>query len=54
MQIEPGIHRERHGARGRPRRTHGGSAVGEIVRFREANGRVTRMYVGESYSERVP
>lgn len=31
----------------------GGSAVGEVVRFREDNGQVTRMYVGESYSERV-
>lgn len=31
----------------------GGGPVGEIVRFREENGLVTRMYVGESYSERV-
>ncbi len=31
----------------------GGGAVGEIVRFREENGQVTRVYVGESYSERV-
>jgi len=32
----------------------GGGAVGEIVRFREENGQIKRMYVGESYSERVP
>jgi len=32
----------------------GGGPVGEVVRFVEVNGRVTRMYVGESYSERVP
>lgn len=31
----------------------GGGAVGEVVRFREENGRVTRMYVGDSYSDRV-
>jgi CubicO group peptidase (beta-lactamase class C family) len=31
----------------------GGGAVGEVVRFTEANGRVTRMYVGDGYSERV-
>jgi CubicO group peptidase (beta-lactamase class C family) len=31
----------------------GGSPIGEVVRFREENGQVTRMYVGESYSERV-
>jgi CubicO group peptidase (beta-lactamase class C family) len=32
----------------------GGAPVGEVVRFVEENGRVTRMYVGESYSERLP
>jgi D-alanyl-D-alanine carboxypeptidase len=31
----------------------GGSAVGEIVRFVEENGHVTRMYTGESFSNRV-
>jgi D-alanyl-D-alanine carboxypeptidase len=31
----------------------GGSAVGEIVRFVEENGRVVRMYTGESFSNRV-
>jgi D-alanyl-D-alanine carboxypeptidase len=31
----------------------GGSAVGEIVRFVEENGRVIRMYTGESFSNRV-
>jgi D-alanyl-D-alanine carboxypeptidase len=31
----------------------GGGPVGEIVRFAEQNGRVTRIYVGEGYSERV-
>jgi D-alanyl-D-alanine carboxypeptidase len=31
----------------------GGSAVGEIVRFMEENGRVIRMYTGESFSNRV-
>ena len=31
----------------------GGSAVGEIVRFVEENGRVVRMYTGESFSRRV-
>lgn len=32
----------------------GGSPVGEVVRFAEENGRVVRMYTGDSYSERVP
>ena len=31
----------------------GGSAVGETVRFTEENGRVVRMYTGESYTTRV-
>ena len=31
----------------------GGGAVGEVVRFVEENGRVTRMYVGDGYSERI-
>ena len=31
----------------------GGGPVGEIVRFVEANGRVTRMVTGDSYVERV-
>src|SRR5262249_12504327 len=32
----------------------GGGPVGEIVRFVEENGRVTRMITGDSYVERVP
>jgi CubicO group peptidase (beta-lactamase class C family) len=32
----------------------GGGPVGETVRFTEENGKVTRMYTGGSYSERVP
>lgn len=32
----------------------GGVAVGEVVRFTEENGRVTRMYTGGSFSTRVP
>ncbi len=31
----------------------GGSAVGETVRFTEENGKVLRMYTGESYTTRV-
>ena len=31
----------------------GGGPVGEIVRFVEENGRVVRMYTGDSYVERV-
>ena len=31
----------------------GGGPVGEIVRFAEQNGRVTRMYVGDGFSDRV-
>jgi hypothetical protein len=32
----------------------GGGPVGEIVRFVEDNGKVTRMITGDSYVERVP
>ena len=32
----------------------GGSAIGEVVRFVEANGAVTRMYVGDGYQTRLP
>ena len=32
----------------------GGGPVGETVRFTEENGKVTRMYTGGSYAERVP
>lgn len=32
----------------------GGGAVGEVVRFTEENGRVTRMYTGDTYAVRVP
>jgi len=31
----------------------GGGVVGEVVRFVEENGKVVRMYTGESYTERV-
>ena len=31
----------------------GGGPVGEIVRFEERNGRVTRMYTGDSYRDRI-
>ena len=31
----------------------GGGAVGEVVRFAEQNGRVTRIYVGDGFSDRV-
>jgi D-alanyl-D-alanine carboxypeptidase len=31
----------------------GGGPVGEVVRFVEQNGRVTRIYVGDSFSDRV-
>jgi D-alanyl-D-alanine carboxypeptidase len=31
----------------------GGGAVGEVVRFVEENGRVVRMYTGESFTDRV-
>ena len=31
----------------------GGGAVGEVVRFEEAGGRITRLYVGDGYFERV-
>src|SRR5205814_745552 len=31
----------------------GGFPIGEVVRFVEQNGKVVRMYTGESYSERV-
>lgn len=32
----------------------GGSAIGEVVRFVEENGRVTRVYAGDGYYDRVP
>jgi CubicO group peptidase (beta-lactamase class C family) len=32
----------------------GVGVIGEIVRFAEENGRVTRIYMGDSYAERVP
>jgi D-alanyl-D-alanine carboxypeptidase len=32
----------------------GGSAIGEVVRFVEDGGRVTRMYVGDGFLERLP
>ena len=32
----------------------GGGAVGEVVRFDERDGKVVRMYTGDSYSERLP
>lgn len=32
----------------------GGSAIGEVVRFVEANGAVSRMYVGDGYQTRLP
>jgi D-alanyl-D-alanine carboxypeptidase len=32
----------------------GGGAIGEVVRFEEQGGRVTRMYTGDSYADRVP
>lgn len=31
----------------------GGSAVGEVVRFVEKDGKVTRMYIGDSFTDRV-
>jgi D-alanyl-D-alanine carboxypeptidase len=31
----------------------GGGAVGEVIRFEEKDGKVVRMYTGESYTERV-
>jgi hypothetical protein len=31
----------------------GGGVVGEVIRFVEENGKVVRMYTGESYTERV-
>jgi CubicO group peptidase (beta-lactamase class C family) len=31
----------------------GGGPVGEVVRFTESNGKVTRMYTGDSYTDRV-
>jgi CubicO group peptidase (beta-lactamase class C family) len=31
----------------------GGGPVGEVVRFAESNGKVVRMYTGESYSDRT-
>ena len=32
----------------------GGSAIGEVVRFAEEGGRVTRVYAGDGYYDRVP
>jgi D-alanyl-D-alanine carboxypeptidase len=32
----------------------GGGVVGEVVRFEERDGRVVRMYTGDSFAERVP
>lgn len=32
----------------------GGGVIGEVVRFEESNGRVTRMITGDSWAERVP
>ena len=32
----------------------GGGVVGEVIRFVEENGKVIRMYTGDSYTERVP
>jgi D-alanyl-D-alanine carboxypeptidase len=32
----------------------GGGVIGEVVRFEERDGRVVRMYTGDSYVERVP
>ncbi len=32
----------------------GGGVVGEVVRFTEENGRVVRMYTGDSFAQRVP
>lgn len=31
----------------------GGSAIGEIVRFEEKDGKVTRMYLGDGWSDRI-
>jgi D-alanyl-D-alanine carboxypeptidase len=31
----------------------GGGVVGEVVRFEEVNGKVVRMYTGDSHTERV-
>jgi hypothetical protein len=31
----------------------GGGAIGEVVRFVEENGAVTRMYVGDGYQTRL-
>jgi D-alanyl-D-alanine carboxypeptidase len=31
----------------------GGGVVGEVVRFTEQNGKIVRMYTGDSYAERV-
>ena len=31
----------------------GGSAIGEVVRFTEANGEVSRMYIGDGYQTRL-
>jgi hypothetical protein len=31
----------------------GGGAVGEIVRFEEKNGKMTRMVIGDTWADRV-
>jgi len=31
----------------------GGSAIGEVVRFEEVDGKVTRMFLGDGYSQRI-
>jgi CubicO group peptidase (beta-lactamase class C family) len=41
------------GGRFRLEAATGGVAVGEIVRFAEENGRVVRMYTGDTYADRV-
>ncbi len=42
------------GGRFRLKARTGGGVVGEVVRFVEENGRVVRMYTGDSYAERMP
>ncbi len=41
------------GGRFRMMAPSGGGAIGEVVRFVEEGGRVTRMYVGDGFSDRV-
>jgi hypothetical protein len=31
----------------------GGSAIGEVVRFEEKDGRITRMFLGDGWSTRI-